>query len=377
MRTKVVQFIHGFSIGGAEKLVYQYALLMNKEKFEVYVIAISNEHTKYDIGLADNGINVIYLNDLIDSKVFGTKRFKRIVHVLFRPWCIHVLLRKLNPDVIHTHLFLNEIVLKARISKKTRLIHTLHNDVYELTRSDVIESHKNKKAIDKLRKKYRVQLVVLNDEGKAAVKDIFNDSDAVIINNGVDVDYLQGLNSKDYFKDKYSIDKDVFIVGHVGRLNKTKNQSFLLEVFVEIKKIKPNALLWLVGDGEYKSLLETKSKQFGIDNSIVFWGNVDKPEELVKMMDVFIMPSLYEGVSLAMVECQIIGIPMLVSKSIPDKAIISNLVQRKALSESVMEWAETAISLSEKKIEPIYNELDKWNISNAVMELEKIYLDEA
>lgn len=375
-KTKIIQFIHGLSMGGAEKLVYQYALLLNKEKFDVYVIAITNTHSVYDEKLAKHNIKVIYLNDRIDSIIPGPTILKKIIHVIVRVPYLKILIRRIQPDVIHTHLLLNNYLRKARVSKNIKIVHTIHSDAYRLFNSESLETRKEKRSLDILKKKYKLQFISLNKEGLNAVNEIFHINDAVVINNGVEIEKLQHLQNAAFYKEKYHIDKDQFIVGHVGRLNEVKNQKFLLKVFWEIRKIRKNSVLWFIGDGPMKEQLKKEVDELGLASEVIFWGNQLKPEEYVRMMDIFIMPSIYEGVSLSMIECQIIGTPMLISQNIPDKAIISNLVSVKKLSETPYEWANEAINITEKPLIPIYENLEEWDIKNVVKKLEKIYCED-
>ena len=375
-KTKIIQFIHGLSMGGAEKLVYQYALLLNKEKFDVYVIAITNTHSVYDEKLAKHNIKVIYLNDRIDSIIPGPTILKKIIHVIVRVPYLKILIRRIQPDVIHTHLLLNNYLRKARVSKNIKIVHTIHSDAYRLFNSESLETRKEKRSLDILKKKYKLQFISLNKEGLNAVNEIFHINDAVVINNGVEIEKLQHLQNAAFYKEKYHIDKDQFIVGHVGRLNEVKNQKFLLKVFWEIRKIRKNSVLWFIGDGPMKEQLKKEVDELGLASEVTFWGNQLKPEEYVRMMDIFIMPSIYEGVSLSMIECQIIGTPMLISQNIPDKAIISNLVSVKKLSETPYEWANEAINITEKPLIPIYENLEEWDIKNVVKKLEKIYCED-
>ena len=166
--------------------------------------------------------------------------------------------------------------------------------------------------------------------------------------------------------------KNKFVVGHVGRFTYAKNHMFLLNVFLEISNRKDNAVLLLVGDGELHQLIVDKVKEMGLNEKVVFTGKVSNPEMYYSLADVMIIPSVFEGLSLATIESQIAGVPAIVSDAIPEEAVISNGVKRLKLSDK--NWAENALKSAGDAV--ILNENSNgYNIEYASKELQDWYIN--
>lgn len=137
-----------------------------------------------------------------------------------------------------------------------------------------------------------------------------------------------------------------FVIGNIGRFNVQKNHIRLIEIFAEVLKIKPDALLMLVGEGELEEACKTKAAELGISDNVMFMGLRSDIPELCKAMDVFVMPSLFEGLPVVGIEAQASGLAALFSKEITDEVVILPESDRLPLSASNKEWAEKIVSYS-------------------------------
>ncbi|MGO4943653.1 glycosyltransferase family 1 protein [Streptococcus alactolyticus] len=150
-------------------------------------------------------------------------------------------------------------------------------------------------------------------------------------------------------RDKLGL-KGKFVVGHVGRFTFAKNHPFLIEVFAELVKKRDDAVLLLVGDGELHDQIKELVKKAGIEDKVVYAGQVTNPEKYYRLANVILVPSIFEGLSLTTIESQIAGIPTVVSESVPDEAIIGEGVARVSLKKNAQDWADIALDLSEKEV---------------------------
>lgn len=138
---------------------------------------------------------------------------------------------------------------------------------------------------------------------------------------------------------------DGFVVGNVGRLSAPKNHLFLLDVFEEVLRLRPDAKLLLVGDGELRRPIEESIERRGMEESVVMLGARDDVASLCQAMDVFLLPSLYEGFPVALVESQAAGLPAIVSDSVTDAVdIVDNLVERLSLDAPADAWAQACVA---------------------------------
>lgn len=134
--------------------------------------------------------------------------------------------------------------------------------------------------------------------------------------------------------------EDRFVVGHVGRFCQQKNQLFLLEIFQKVTERVKNASLLLVGDGELRESLEHKAAELGIREKVIFAGMQEKVQYFLQAMDIFVLPSLFEGLPLVGVEAQTSGLPCIFSDKITEDAKVTGNVAFLPLSAGTEEWAE-------------------------------------
>ncbi len=140
-----------------------------------------------------------------------------------------------------------------------------------------------------------------------------------------------------------------FVVGHVGRFNIQKNHDFLIDVFNEVVKLDSSAMLLLVGKGELKNEIEHKVREKKLEKNVIFLGNRDDVNCLMQAMDVFLFPSLWEGLGIVAIEAQVSGLPVVVSDVVPDELEITNSIYWLSLKDSPQKWAESLIKTKNQK----------------------------
>ena len=140
---------------------------------------------------------------------------------------------------------------------------------------------------------------------------------------------------------------DRLVIGHVGRFVLPKNHTFLIDIFAEIHKLKPNAVLMLVSDGPLMEEIQQKVKRLRLDNAVLFLGKRSDVNELMQAMDIFILPSLWEGLPLTGVEAQAAGLPTMMSDSITEEVCITPYAHMLPLNSGAKAWAGEALKLSE------------------------------
>jgi glycosyltransferase involved in cell wall biosynthesis len=148
-----------------------------------------------------------------------------------------------------------------------------------------------------------------------------------------------------------------FVVGHVGRFNSSKNHEFLVDIFESICSVNKNAILMLIGSGEMRISVEKKVSQLGLINKVIFTGTRTDIPDLLQAMDVFVFPSLYEGLGIAVVEAQASGLPCVISDKIPQEAFITSLINVMSLNVSSKEWAREILNYSTNKRKNTYNQI--------------------
>lgn len=135
-----------------------------------------------------------------------------------------------------------------------------------------------------------------------------------------------------------------FVIGHVGRFVRQKNHEFLVRVFAECRKQRDDCVLLLVGDGPLRAKVERQVKELGLSGSVVFLGQRDDVAELYQGMDVFVLPSLYEGLPVSCLEAQVCGLPCIVSDTITKEIFHPLLVTLLSLKSEERHWSETCLA---------------------------------
>lgn len=169
-----------------------------------------------------------------------------------------------------------------------------------------------------------------------------------IIKNAIDT--KQFIFNKDIrlIKRKEFEIEDKFIIGHVGRFHKQKNHEFLIDIFKEIVSQNEKAILLLVGDGELKQCISDKVNKLGLSEKVIFTGVRTDIPELLQAMDVFLLPSLHEGLPVTLIEAQASGLPCVISSEITKEVAITELVKFVSLEANIYEWAKLVLEYSDK-----------------------------
>lgn len=133
---------------------------------------------------------------------------------------------------------------------------------------------------------------------------------------------------------------DEVIIGHVGNFRKPKNHLFLIDIFKEYHKINPNSLLLMVGEGDLMNEVYQKVKNNNITEKVVFLGVRSDISELLQAMDVFVFPSLFEGLPVTLIEAQAAGLPILASDAITEEVKITDSISFENIQDEPAEWAK-------------------------------------
>ncbi|MDD1425231.1 glycosyltransferase family 1 protein [Dolichospermum sp. ST_sed9] len=169
---------------------------------------------------------------------------------------------------------------------------------------------------------------------------------------GIDLKPFQNISDLIDVRTEFCIPEDAFVIGHVGRFEHPKNHQFLLEIIAEVVKSESNIRLLLIGDGSLRLAIEQKANQMGLTDYVIFAGvRPDLPRLMLGAMDMFLFPSLYEGLGLVLIEAQAAGLPCIFSDVIPEEVeVVKPLIQRLSLSQPASSWAEVILSARSKEL---------------------------
>lgn len=300
--------------------------------------------------------------DYVDSKIYEFNitsiKFYRFIQLFFR---YVYFLYKHNYDIVHINtgaLWIQTISVLAlkfmRINKIVCHCHSANptgNSIFYKLFAKICKKLVTYYSDKQLSCSIKACSTIF-DENSKKYKDI------ILINNGIDLKYFSFTKSvRQKYLNKFDINNK-FVVGHVGNLYDAKNQLFLIDIFYELLKKNPNAVLVIIGDGELKNQIISRIKGYGIQDKVIMLGHRSDIAELMMCMDVFVLPSLYEGFPITLVEAQAVGLPCLVSDNITKEVKLTNLVNYVSIKEPASVWCKKIISMSNT----IYNRVSYTDI---------------
>lgn len=192
------------------------------------------------------------------------------------------------------------------------------------------------------------------------------------IPNGIDLDQYRNVKkSKELIKKELGLPEDAFIVGHVGRFEEQKNHRFLMEIMAEVIEQHPNSYLLSVGTGSLFAEIKELAETLKISDHVTFLGERNDIPELMQAMDVFLMPSLYEGLPMVAIEAQAANLKLVLSEEISPDTVLSENVLFVSLSDRLETWAKTVLKRPYGNV-PLPS-LTFYDRKNTAMMLEEIY----
>jgi glycosyltransferase involved in cell wall biosynthesis len=205
-----------------------------------------------------------------------------------------------------------------------------------------------------------------------------NSNKSIQLKNGIEIEkFVFSSEIRKQVRDKLNLDDAKYVIGHVGRFNNQKNHSFLLDVFSKVSKEMDDAVLILVGDGELRSEIERKLKKLNLEGKVHLLGIRSDIPTLLQAFDLFVFPSMHEGLPVALIEAQGAGLPCIISNRISKGVDLGiNLIDYVSIS-SKDNWVKKILMLRSfhhernDKLELITKK--GFNIRKTATELENYY----
>ena len=204
----------------------------------------------------------------------------------------------------------------------------------------------------------------------------FDTGKVVVMPNAIDTaKFAYDAKARIVLREELGIPQDAFVMGHVGRFMYQKNHSFLVNVFAELRKITPDACLLLIGEGELKEQIRQRVRDFGLQDKVFFTGARQDVNKLYSAMDVFCLPSFYEGMPLVAWEAQANGLPVVLSRFAPQEAAISSECNFLSLKDPLWMWTE-ALCKNKRQMEKGVPDILKWGrwLKNMYMQFSEMLI---
>lgn len=155
----------------------------------------------------------------------------------------------------------------------------------------------------------------------------YDKGNVYLLNNAIDLEkYKYDEKIRKEKRKELNINDDTIVIGHIGRFVEQKNHKFLIDIFNEINKKEKNSILLLAGQGPLMEETKKKVKELNLENNVMFLGQRNDANELYQAFDVFLLPSLYEGLGMVLIEAQCAGLPSFASTVVPKIAKVSDVL---------------------------------------------------
>ena len=357
MPIRILHIVTYMGRGGLESMLMNYYRYMDRNQVQFDFLVHRDFEADYDQEILSLGGRIHHISRLVP----WSRDYRQELKAFF----------KAHPEyrIVHVHQdCLSSVALQCarECGIPVRIAHA-HSSSAVKNIKYPIKLHYRKKI-----SRYATDLFACNE---TAGKWMFCGEPFQVLNNAVDASrYSFDPEKREKIRAELGIG-DQLAVGHVGRFRTEKNHTFLVDVFAALVKQHPDSVLLLAGDGDLQPTIEEKVQKLGLAERVRFLGTCSNVPELLQAMDVFVFPSLYEGLPVTMVEAQAAGVPCVISDQVPTECILTDLVIRKSLQESAEGWAEDIL----KQQNPVHeNTFDRicnagFDITENAQKLQEFY----
>jgi len=362
---RVLQVLAQMNRGGAETMVMNLYRNIDRNKVQFDFITHTENRCDFDSEIESLGGYIYHVPKYTGINHF---KYKKAWHDFF----------KQHPEykIIHGHVR-STASIYLNIAKKFGLVTIAHSHSIASRGNGVEQFVKN---IAQYSIRYKADyFFACSDEagkwlfGKKAVKS----NRYRLIKNAINTREFIFSESKRNEVRKYLNIEDKFVIGHVGSFTYPKNHNFLIQIFNEVQKRNKFAVLLLVGEGELRSEIEKQISDIGLKDKIIFVGKVSDVSAYLQAMDVFVFPSLFEGLGMAVIEAQAAGLPCVVSDNVPKEAYVTDLINVISLKRSAEFWASEVLNCCNGNTRANMSDIIKkagYDICDSAKKLEIFYL---
>lgn len=361
---RILHVLGSLNRGGAETMIMNIYRNIDRSKIQFDFIVHTNEKCDYNDEILEYG-----------GKIFNIPRYTGKNHFKYKRAWKEFFNSYPEYKVIHGHMR-STAAIYLRIAKQYGLVTIAHSHS-TASRGNVVEQIVKKIIQFPIRYRSDYLFACSNKAGKWLFgKNFIKKDNYKVIKNAIDIEkYTFNEVKRNEIRKKLNI-QNKFVVGHVGSFTYPKNHKFLIDVFHEIQKQEEDSVLLLIGDGVLRSQIEEQIKNFGIDNKVIMTGVVSNVNDYMQAMDVFVFPSIFEGLGMAVIEAQAAGLQCIVSENIPKEAYITDQIKNISLHKKYKIWVNQILKYTDLKRKNEYEKLKNngYYINDVASALEKFYL---
>ena len=369
-KINVIEFFgEPLNYGGQEAFIINIYSKIDKSKFEfTFITPFECKNEKLKKMIKENGDHLIADNQKFDSK-FRKKSIIKTAKKYINN----------NYSIIHIHSgSIFTLYNVAKISKERQVNKVIVHS--HATGINNIKYRLIKKITDKSFSKYADEFLACSEDAAKwkFPKKIIKNNKYIIIKNGIDLEKFKfNKNIRNEYRKKLKVE-DKIVMCNVGRFSKEKNQDFVIDVFHNYQKTNNAFLMLIGGNGDNEEEINKKIEQLNLKDKVLILKNIDNVSDYLQASDVFLFPSLFEGLGIVAIESQTIGLPIICSENIPKDVYLTNICRMHYINENVNIWCDEIDDL--RKMDRVSNidviSSKGYNIYSSVKNIEKIYIGE-
>lgn len=327
---RVLHILQRMEAGGTQALLMNIYRKIDRTKVQFDFLVVYKEKQFYDDEIEKMGG---YIYKLSFREDLNLPKFQKELADFFA--------QHHEYKIVHCHAYtIGYFCLKAakKVGIPVRIAHSHSNAAAHDVKLPL------KLIMQKLFTIYSTDLFACSEE---AGKFAFKAKKFGIIQNAIDSQkFIADANIREEIRKALRVENK-FVVGHVGRMQPEKNHDFLIDVFAELKKSKPDAELILIGTGPLEDKVKCKVAEKGLSNCVHFLGNRKDMNRIYQAMDAFVFPSLFEGLGIVAIEAQAAGVPIVCSEGLPPETDITPIYRKLLLSDGAEKWANAALEMTQ------------------------------
>lgn len=329
---RILHFVPILQAAGIENYIMNIYRAIDKSKVQFDFVVHSKTKSVYDDEVEKLGGKIYRFTYKDDKKFF---KYVHDLNVFF----------KKHPEykIIHGNMqsMMPVYLMIGKLNNVPVLIAHSHNSSYEKSLKGTL--------LHLLSRFTRFTSNVNFACSKEAAKYLFGDRKYEFSPNAIDVDKFSfSYNSREIVRKELNIDDNTIVVGHIGRFDIQKNHSRVIDIFYEFQQKNDNSILLLIGVGKLKEEIEKKVKSMNLQSKVKFLGLRNDTYKLYSGMDIFLFPSLYEGLPVTGIEAQATGLPCVFSSVITKEVNLTGLIHYVSLNETNSKWSK---EMEDSKVE--------------------------
>lgn len=323
---KVAQIVGSMNSGGVEGVVMNYYRHIDRDKIQFDFIVLDNSKHIPRAEIESLG-GRIYIVPTYKHFFSYIKNLKKII-------------KENDYKVVHSHvnaLSVFPLYAAKKVGVKIRIAHS-HSTTNKKERG----RNFIKNILRLFSKKYATHYFACSEfAGRWLFGDkTFDKGLVTVINNAIELEkYKFNADIRNKLRAQYGLTNQ-FVIGHIGRFMSQKNHTFLIDIFNEVQKRRSDAKLILIGDGPLYNEIAEKVEQLGLTDKVVFTGVRSDAGEYYNAMDVFVLPSLYEGLPVVGIEAQANGLKCYFSSEMTKETKVLDTAEFLSISDGSSEWVE-------------------------------------